>query len=407
MLRSSYTSHQQGYSKPVDYFRPLTVDVSVEYELPKEVAPPPGSAPLLIIHPSAYYQNRKTATAAVTAPALSSILSPSHTRSNSSIIANNISNASSSSYYLRSHNAPMESASAAVGVAAPTAQIYSRSSTRTSSSVSRSRSMSMAVGAERAEKQQQGCGDPFCDECIKKSKVKGQQNPTPFTISYYGNQQQQQQQQKMELDLTPTKAKAATSGIKRLRMSQQQREREVQKLQNQILGIGELPLNLAVSQALPLVDPSLYLGASLSYRHQQPPHQQPPPLYATRGGVGGGGNTGIFQMINNVYAQQGSGGSGRLIFKEGPKGSGSDSGVCSENESDVSPSNSNNNHSRRNLFSSVGDNNVVNNGGGSGSGKKFSSFLIYILSCVRSKSNYKHRAIRVYHFLKEISIWSW
>ncbi|CAG7821742.1 unnamed protein product [Allacma fusca] len=51
-------NNQSAMSKPVDYYRPLTVDVSVEYELPKEVAPPPGSAPLLIIHPSAYFRSK-------------------------------------------------------------------------------------------------------------------------------------------------------------------------------------------------------------------------------------------------------------------------------------------------------------------------------------------------------------
>lgn len=34
---STSTSASPSTSKPVDYFRPLTVDVSVEYELPKEV----------------------------------------------------------------------------------------------------------------------------------------------------------------------------------------------------------------------------------------------------------------------------------------------------------------------------------------------------------------------------------
>lgn len=120
------------------------------------------------------------------------------------------------------------------------------------------------------------------------------------------------------------------------------------------------------SQPLNLSAASMYLG---------------PSLYATGGVSSGGGGvgvsnplynrkqnsgtasssvaqSGIFQMINNVYAQQQvvAAASERLMLKEqGPKGSGSDSGVCSENESDVSPStnnsNNNNNNSRRSLFS--------------------------------------------------------
>src|SRR5687767_8400425 len=60
-MSMSRNQQQQGeFVKPVDYFRPLSVDVSVEYELPKEFAPPKGSAPLLIVHPSANLYSAST-----------------------------------------------------------------------------------------------------------------------------------------------------------------------------------------------------------------------------------------------------------------------------------------------------------------------------------------------------------
>lgn len=370
MLRHATTSSPAS-SKPVDFFRPLIVDVSVEYELPKEVAPPPGSAPLLIIHPSAYYSSRTKQSSSIPA---TSILSPSPIRTASFNTAN------SSSYYLRSANSSSNGSS---NLNPP--NIYQNPAPRSvatyssTTSVSRSRSMSLAVGTgRRSQPQSQGqgqtqiqsgssnssinttnCTDPNCDQCYV--------TPVPQDL--------------MELDLTPSNHKSSSTASKRLR-----RDRE-----NGLLDPSLHPQSQLQPQPLNLSAASMYLGPSLAYASATPPglgpaHSVSNPLYSRKLSSGGsaglalgpGGQNGIFQMINNVYAQQqqvAAAQSERLLLKEqGPKGSGSDSGVCSENESDVSPSTHhsslNNNSSRRNLFAHE----VSSGGGSSATGEKH---LIY------------------------------
>jgi hypothetical protein len=210
------------------------------------------------------------------------------------------------------------------------------------------------------------CTDRNCDQCF------GQQIHQIQPILH----QTSHHHQLMELDLTPSKSASS----KRVR-----RDRENQLLlENQSSGLtssyGHVqPLNLSSQNGAS----NLYLGPSLSYSSN--------PLYNRKhsNSSSSSAQNGIFQMINNVYAQQQQAvqaqavlyQSERLLLKEGqgPKGSGSDSGVCSENESDVSPSQTNHSimnnsksmsSSRKSLFNSNSAQNSNNNDIGSSSGGK-------------------------------------
>lgn len=143
---SSSSSSSGSSSKPVDFFRPLTVDVSVEYELPKEVNPPPGSAPLLIIHPSAYLRNK-----------VSDNLQGSPQSSSSSSSSSRGQNPHSSAYYLRS----------SVNSAAHHPSHITSSSSHYHV---RSRSGSSATGDNRASIIM-NCPYGKCDECSSSSSA--------------------------------------------------------------------------------------------------------------------------------------------------------------------------------------------------------------------------------------------
>ena len=431
-------NNQASLSKPVDYYRPLTVDVSVEYELPKEVAPPKGSAPLLIIHPSAYFRSKLNQPSS-NPQQLPQSPHPTSQKNGPGSLSSKANGSGSSSgrlgdiastlYYLStgggvpsSHNQPHATSTAPTNhhqahikslrssYGNNTMSSSSSSSTTGSSAITRSRSVAMGNSGGSMS---MNCSYGNCDECSSTTTHSSSSHPRnlpPYHSSSSSrvnsnnsssaikkiHQQQHQvsterlmysngsmgQQMSSNNSSSPastfmgtapgpinflgnsiinshpngssTTATTSTSN-KRLRMmNQQQQAQHPNPIMHNPPPQPMEPLNLAItpSAANSLLNPSYhnnqfstFLGYSLpgsgaaggsSGRvngSPAPPHGLAHLHYASTFP-----NQSITMAPTNLYSAQ----SARMSSaKEVPvpveKGSGSDSGVCSENDSDVSP----------------------------------------------------------------------